>query len=134
MLWDLCSHDESGRLATSHGRCPRAIAVREIVLGRAETTRSRCQMLLPDYQVSRWLLQAFSNMFGRRTFHAKNDVPSMIVDCTISFPGKTPHVTAFTASFSVFVLKSPCLRSAGDRGQYTRLTFLFEAYMLMPPP
>ena len=41
-------------------------------------------------------------------FQARKEVSSMIVDCTISCPGKTPHVTALTASFGVFVRKSPC--------------------------
>lgn len=46
------------------------------------------------------------------TFHARNDVSSMIVLWTISCPGKTPHVTALTASPTAFVTNSPALFAA----------------------
>jgi hypothetical protein len=54
------------------------------------------------------LVKLLSRADTTRTFHARNDVSSIIVDWTISWPGNTPHVTALTASFSVLVLKSPC--------------------------
>ncbi len=42
------------------------------------------------------------------TFHDKNDSCSMMVDCTISCPGKVPQVTALRPFSGTFVLKSPC--------------------------
>lgn len=72
-----------------------------------------------------------------QTFQARNDVSSIMVDCTISWPGKTPHVTALTASFRVFVLKSPyiyVIRTSFQSGLRKERTFLFAAYMLICCP
>jgi hypothetical protein len=45
--------------------------------------------------------------YTRCTFHVKNDSSSMIVDWTISYLGKTPHVTAFRSEACTLVLTSP---------------------------
>lgn len=52
-------------------------------------------------------IDAHSTTRALSTFHERNDSRSMIVVWTISFPGKTPHVTAFLPSWGTLLLHSP---------------------------
>ncbi|KAL2274628.1 hypothetical protein FJTKL_03048 [Diaporthe vaccinii] len=46
------------------------------------------------------------------SFHARKLIDSTMVGCTISLPGKTPHVTALGPSDGVLVARLPALVTA----------------------
>lgn len=86
--------------------------------GREETTQPRYRTLPPVEQKKENISSRTRKSLmlrcvekkkrgNGRTFQARNEVSSMMVDWAISWPGNTPHVTALTESLSVLVLKSP---------------------------
>jgi hypothetical protein len=67
--------------------------------------RERLVLVNKDEAVSESTLTSIEAL--NATFHARKFSGSMIVDCVISCPGKTPHVTASRTSSSTLLLLSP---------------------------